>query len=55
MLDTYMVTEQYNGHLQGPLTLTRFGELLAVELFLPALRFRSVAAGIRTPKLSRAG
>ena len=43
-----------NGHLRGPVTLTSNAERLSVELSLPDLRFRSVAAGIRAPNLSLA-
>ena len=45
----------YNGRLSGPLALTSNSERLAVEMFLHCivlfLRLKSVAAGIRTPKL----
>ena len=44
----------YNGHLRGPLTLTPVAEHLVVELSLSVLRLRTVAAGIRTPKLPHA-
>ena len=36
----------YNGHLRGPVTLTPIAERLAVELSLPVLQLRSVAANI---------
>ena len=39
----------YIGHLRGPVTLTPISERLAVDLSLPVLHLRSVAAGIRTP------
>ena len=39
------------GHLQGPVTLTLIAERLALELSLPVLLLRSVAAGIRTLNL----
>ena len=42
-------TTVYKGHLRGPVTLTPIAERLAVELSLPVLRLRSIAAGIRTP------
>ena len=45
----------YNGHLRGPVTLIPIAERLAVELLLPVLRIRSVAARIRTPNLPLAG
>ena len=35
----------YNGHHQGPVTLTPIAERLAVELSLPVFLLRSVAAG----------
>ena len=41
----------YNVHLWGPVAFTLVAESLAVEMSLPVLRLRSVAAGIRTPKL----
>lgn len=34
-----------DGHQRGPLTLTSVAELKAVELSLPVLRLRDVAAG----------
>ena len=36
------------------MTLTHIAERLVVELSLPFLRLKSVAAGIRTPNLPRA-
>ena len=44
-----------HGHLRGPVTLTPIAKRLAVELSLPVLRLRSVAAGIWTPNLPLAG
>ena len=41
----------YNGHLQGHVTLTSIAERSALELSKHVLRFRAVAAGIRTPIL----
>ena len=41
--------------LRGPVTLTPIAECLAVELTLPVLRLRSVAAGIRIPNLPLVG
>ena len=38
------VASVYDGHLHGPVTLTTNTERLAVELSLPILRLRSVAA-----------
>ena len=42
----------YNGHLRGPVTLTSISKHLAITIMF--LRFRSVAAGIRTLNLSHA-
>ena len=42
------------GRLRGTVTLTSNGRRLAVELSLPVLRLRSVAAGIRTSNLPHA-
>ena len=38
----------YNGHFRGPVTLIPIAEHLAVELSLPVLRLRSVAARTHT-------
>ena len=39
----------YNGHLQGPVTLTPNAERSAVELSLPVFTTKSVVTGDRTP------
>ena len=44
----------YIGHLWGPVTFTPVAERLALELSLPFLQLRSVAAWIRTLNLSLA-
>ena len=41
----------YNGHIQGPVTLTPIAERLAVELSLLFLQLKSVEPGIRTPNI----
>ena len=38
------MTSLYNDHLRGPMTLTPIAENFAVELSLPVLRLKSVAA-----------
>ena len=51
----HLLWHGYNGHLQGPVTLTPIAERLAVELSLPVFRLRSVTAGIRTHNLPLSG
>ena len=52
---TYCDTGLYNDRLREPVTLTPVAERLAMEMSLPVIRLRFVAAGIRTHNLLRGG